>query len=508
MPLIMGPPADQCEAGRKAGFVCSRIEERYPISHAFIDHKRELAMAAPKTVGELRTSGYKVRSVKEELRDNLVDKLASGQEMFPGIVGFGDSVLPALERGLLAGHDLILLGERGQAKTRLVRRLTDLLDDQIPVIQGCEINDDPFNPICVACREKIDGAGDNVPIEWLAKGRRFSEKLATPDASVADLIGDVDPIRVAEGRYLSDEMNIHYGLIPRTNRGIFAINELPDLPERIQVSMLNILEERDVQIRGFKILLPLDLLFVATANPEDYTHRGRIITPLKDRFGTQIRTHYPESIEDEIAIMDQEAHPAHTAVPLYIPSFMKEIVAEFTAQLRCSPQVNQASGVSVRYSVGNLETLAAGALRRAIRAGEPAAVPRPVDLWAILESSMGRIEFETMEEGREHRILESALKAAIAEVYRRRLGGENYRALIQRFEEGLAVETSDALGAQNFLAQLGKIEGLSRMMQKLDLGEESPQTAASAVEFALEGLHLMRRVNKEASGPGTWRFTN
>ncbi|MGI8425216.1 MAG: sigma 54-interacting transcriptional regulator [Actinomycetota bacterium] len=463
-------------------------------------------MASPATVAELRSSGYPDRTVKEELRSNLVAKLGAGEKLFESIIGFDESVLPALERGILAGHDLIFLGERGQAKTRVIRRLVDLLDEASPSISGCEINDHPFHPICASCIAKVAAEGDRTAIEWVARDRRFAEKLATPDTSVADLIGDIDPIRVAEGRYLSDELSIHYGLIPRTNRGIFGINELPDLPERIQVSLLNILEERDVQIRGFKVRLPLDLLLVASANPEDYTHRGRIITPLKDRFGTQVRTHYPKEPAQEIQIMEAEARPPHAGIPVHVPAFMKEVVAQFTTELRASPKVNQRSGVSVRYSIGNLETLVAGAMRRAVRAGERIAVPRPVDLWALLESSAGRIEFETMEEGREPKILENAMKSAIAEVYRNRLGGENFRPLIERFEQGLAVETSDVLGAENFLAQLGTVPGLGRIMRKLDVAEESPENAASALEFALEGLHLMRRINKDSSGLGSWRF--
>ena len=458
------------------------------------------------TIGQLRASGHRHRSVKEEIRSNLLARLGSGERLFPSIIGYDDSVIPSLERGLLAGHDIIFLGERGQAKTRLIRHLVDLLDEETPVVAGCEINDHPYDPVCAACRATINEKGDDTPIEWLASDRRFSEKLATPDASVADLIGDVDPIRVAEGRYLSDELVIHYGLIPRTNRGIFAINELPDLPERIQVSLLNILEERDIQIRGFKIRLPLDLLLVASANPEDYTHRGRIISPLKDRFGTQVRTHYPIDPYEEIEIMEQELRAPAAGVTVEVPRFLKEVIAELTDQLRTSPQVNQRSGVSVRYSIGNLETLIASAVRRAARTGETPAVPRPVDLWTIVDSSMGRIEFETMEEGREQWILENALRRAIAEVYRRRLGGENFAPLIQRFDEGLAVETSDVLGAENFMAQFGEVPGLGRIMQKLDVGQESPSAAASALEFALEGLHLMKRINKEASGAGGWRF--
>lgn len=459
----------------------------------------------PATIGQLRQAGYKQLSVKQELRKNLLERLSSNQPLFETIIGYQESVLPSLERGILAGHDLILLGERGQAKTRIIRHLVDLLDEEIPAIAGCEINDHPYRPICAACRALVAENGDETPVVWVGRQSRFAEKLATPDTSVADLIGDVDPIRIAEGRYLADELTIHYGLIPRTNRGIFSVNEMPDLPERIQVALLNILEERDVQIRGYKIQLPLDLFLVASANPEDYTHRGRIISPLKDRFGTQVRTHYPYEIEDEIAIMEQEATSPAEDIEVYIPPFLKEVIAEYTQQLRISPQVNQRSGVSVRYSIGNLETLVASAVRRAAIAGERRAVPRPVDLWAFVESSMGRIEFETMEEGREEWILEGALKRAIAEVYRRRLGGENFAPLTQLFDEGLSVETSESLGAANFMAQFPNLPGLGRIMQQLEVGEESQEAAASSLEFALEGLHLMKRLNKDATARG-WRF--
>jgi magnesium chelatase subunit I len=463
-------------------------------------------MALASTIAELRFAGYPDRTVKQELASNLVAKISGGETSFNSIVGFDDSVLPALERGILAGHDIILLGERGQAKTRLIRQLVELLDETVPVIAGCEVNDHPYHPICAACREKVAEAGDLTPIVWIDRHTRFSEKLATPDSSVSDLIGDIDPMRVAEGRYLADEQSIHYGLIPRTHRGIFSINELPDLPERIQVSLLNILEERDVQIRGYKIRLPLDLMLVASANPEDYTHRGRIISPLKDRFGTQVRTHYPENPYDEIAIMDQEARMPDAGIPVFVPGFLKEVLAEFTGELRRSPGVNQRSGVSVRFSIGNLETLTAGAVRRAVVAGESVAVPRPVDLWALMESSLGRIEFDVVEEGREDKILFGCLKAAIARVYRRRLGGEDLSKLVERFEQGLVVTSNDVQGSKDFLGQIGSIPGLARIMRRLDLADESQANAASAVEFTLEGLHLARRINKDSTGPRSYRF--
>jgi len=461
----------------------------------------------PANIGQLRESGFDDRTVKEELRHTLLDRLEAGQPLFPSIVGFDESVLPALERGILAGHDLILLGERGQAKTRLIRHLVELLDEDTPVIAGCEVNDHPYRPICARCRALVAEQGETVPVEWLARDRRYAEKLATPDASVADLIGDVDPIRVAEGRYLSDELTIHYGLIPRTNRGIVAINELPDLPERIQVGLFNILEERDVQIRGYQIRLPLDLLLVATANPEDYTHRGRIVSPLKDRFGTQIRTHYPEALGDEIAIMDQEAKAPAAGIPVRVPPFMKELLAALTAELRHSPQINQRSGVSVRYSIGNVETLVAAALLRAARTGEPEAVPRLVDLPAVLAGSLGRLEFDAVEEGREEDILLRALKNAILEVFRRRLAGFDFGPLLQRFDGTFGAETSDLMPAGEFLMQFGDLPGLGRLLGRLGVEEESPGVAASALELALEGLHLSRRLNRESAGRiGAYRY--
>jgi magnesium chelatase subunit I len=460
-------------------------------------------MTTALTIGELRAAGHPDRSVKEELRHNLLARLRAGDPAFPGVVGFEDSVVPGLERGILAGHDVILLGERGQAKTRLIRAMVNLLDGSMPAIAGCEINDHPFRPICARCRAVVAEHGEAVQIEWIPREDRYAEKLATPDTAVADLIGDVDPIKVAEGRYLADELTIHYGLIPRTNRGIVAINELPDLPERIQVSLFNILEERDVQIRGYRIRLPLDLMLVVTANPDDYTHRGRIVSPLKDRFGTQVRTHYPETLAEEVRIMDAEARPAAGDVPLRVPVFMKEVVAALTSELRRSPHVNHRSGVSVRYSIGNVETLGAAAVRRAALTGEPEAVPRVSDLPAVIASSLGRVEFDTIEEGREEDIVARAARTAVIEVFRQRLSGFDFAPILARFDRpGFAAETSDRTPASDLLAQFDDLPGLAKLLERLDVAEESPGVAASALEFALEGLHLSRRLNKDRSGGG------
>jgi magnesium chelatase subunit I len=469
-------------------------------------------MSLPNTLGRLRSSGYPDRTVKEEMRANLLARLRSKQRVFPTIVGYEESVTPTLERAILAGHDLIMLGERGQAKSRLMRYLVDLLDESVPVVEKSELNDHPYHPISAMARGLVAELGDETPVTWVSREVRYSEKLATPDTAVADLIGDVDPIRVAEGRYLGDEMTIHYGLVPRTNRGIVAINELPDLPERIQVSLLNILEERDIQVRGYKIRLPLDILLVASANPEDYTHRGRIITPLKDRFGTQVRTHYPQRLDDEIAIMDQEAKlPAGGDIELRVPQHLKEVIAEFSAQLRSSSQVNQRSGVSVRFSIGALETLSASALRRAVLNDETIAVPRAVDLYAVIPAAIGRIEFDMLEEGREQEVLERALKRALLEVWHHRIGGEDTSPLTGAFDEGLVVEVSEEMSSTDFIGQFeGAAEAgflIERLVGRLGLAADSVAERASALEFALEGLHLTKQINKELTeAPGRWRF--
>ena len=359
-------------------------------------------MHEARTLGELKKSGYEVVSVRREMRRNLLERLARGDRILPGIIGFDDTVIPEVENAILAGHHMVFLGERGQAKTRLIRSLVSLLDPAIPVVTGCPINDNPFNPICKNCRERLAELGDDLPVTWIGTDHRYGEKLATPDVTIADLIGEIDPVKVAEGRYLADEDTIHFGIIPRTHRGIFAINELPDLTEKVQVGLFNLMEEKDVQIKGYKIRLPLDIVIVASANPEDYTNRGRIITPLKDRFDVQIRTHYPRSLQEEIAIMEQEvAFLSDDLRRIAVPDFMKEIVAHITFEARASNEINQSSGVSVRTSINNYESLLSNAEKRAVRNGESDIVPRPSDLYALLASTSGKIEIDSMGDERE-----------------------------------------------------------------------------------------------------------
>ncbi len=455
-------------------------------------------MAKAKTVGELRDSGYAVLSVRDEMRKNLVRKLESGETVFEGIVGFEDTVIPQVQNAILAGQDIILLGERGQAKSRMIRSMLNLLDETVPAIAGCELNDNPFDPICSSCKETLRHLGEDTPVEWVSRDKRYGEKLATPDITIADLIGEVDPIRVAEGRYLSDEMTIHYGLIPRTNRGIFCINELPDLSERIQVGLFNIMEERDVQIKGYKIRLPLDIFLVASANPEDYTNRGRIITPLKDRFGAQIRTHYPKEIEQEIQIMDKERDTFDVGgrYQVRVPQFMKEVVAEFTNLARRSPDVNQRSGVSVRVSIGNYETVVSNALRRAITLKEPVAAPRVSDLRYLNASTQGKIEIESMEEGREPRIIEDLLKRSVLNTFNRHFSVHEFDDLLRKFDEGSSVEVGEAMNSQQYVDKVGDLAGMRNAAKQLEAGGSSAEVA-SVVEFVLEGLHLNRRLNKD-----------
>ncbi|HKB24706.1 MAG TPA: magnesium chelatase [Methylomirabilota bacterium] len=453
-------------------------------------------MAKPGTVRELRDSGYQQRSVKQELRDNLIGRLKRGEPIFPGIVGYEESVLPQIENAILSGQDIVFLGERGQAKTRMARLLIGLLDDEVPALAGCEINDEPFAPICAACRQRLAERGDAAPIGWLPRDRRYGEKLATPDITIADLIGEVDPIKVAEGRYLADELTIHYGLLPRTNRGVFAINELPDLAERIQVGLLNIMEERDVQIRGYKVRLPLDLYVVASANPEDYTNRGRIITPLKDRFGSQIRTHYPKRLEDEMTIMEAElTRFAEDGIATHVPGYMKQVIAELTHLARRSTEISQRSGVSVRVSICNYENLLSSALKRAIRLGEPDAAPRVSDLGAIAASTSGKIELETLGEQGDDKVLAKLVQRAVLNVFNRSFAGGELDEVVAAFQGGLNITVADTMSSSEYVKQIAQARPLQAAVRKLGAGD--PATTASALEFLLEGLHLNKKLNKD-----------
>ncbi len=478
----------------------------------------------PATLGELREAGWRSRTVKQELRDNLLARLASGGAVFPGVIGYTETVLPAVENAILAGQDILFLGERGQAKTRMARLLVDLLDEALPVVRGGELNDDPFDPISPAGRAVVAEGGDATPLDWLPRDRRYGEKLATPDITIADLIGEVDPIKVAEGRYLSDVGTLHYGLIPRTNRGIFALNELPDLAERIQVGLLNILEERDVQIRGYTIRLPLDLFVVASANPEDYTSRGRIITPLKDRMGSQIRTHYPRTLDDEIGIMRAEAvsFPPDEGVPtVVVPRFMEELIAELTHLARRSSDVSQRSGVSVRVSTANLEVLRAAALRRAVRLGEDAGAPRVSDLGALMASTAGKIEIDAVgEDTSSERVVERLITRALFATWNRLVAIDDLAGVVAAFESGLVAETGDRVPSARLVAWMQDVPGMVDAVAKLAARDDDPADrgrgraaaraaraampayVASAVEFVLEGLHLHRRLNKERTTHG------
>ncbi len=454
----------------------------------------------PTDLGGLVASGYESRPVKEELRANLLARLSSGEPTFPGIVGFEDTVAPQLERALLAGHDVVMLGERGQGKTRLLRSLVALLDEWLPVVDGCEINDDPTAPICARCRRLAAELGDDLPISWRHRSERFGEKLATPDTSVGDLVGDVDPIKVAEGRSLGDTETIHFGLVPRTHRGIFAINELPDLAERIQVALLNVLEERDIQIRGYQVRLPLDLLVVASANPEDYTNRGRIITPLKDRFGAEIRTHYPTTVEAEVDLIAQEAR-----LGAVVPTHLLEVVARFTREVRESPAVDQRSGVSARFSIACVEALSGAALRRAALTGGGLAVARIGDLTGVVPTLRGKVEFDVSEEGQEEQTLQLLARRATADAWRARLGGNDLRPLLTAvvgwFDEGNSLVVGDTVPGSVLLDELGPLEGLGRLVTTLEPTlEQSPELVAACVEFAVEGLWLTRRIDKDSVG--------
>jgi magnesium chelatase subunit I len=462
---------------------------------------------ALRTLGALREAGLRTRPLREELRANLLVRIRDGRPLFDGILGYDDTVVPAVENALLCGHDLIFLGERGQAKTRMIRQLSALLDEWLPIVAGSEIHDDPFAPVSAYARALMAEQGDETPIRWVHRDDRYVEKLATPDVSIADLIGDVDPVKVAAGRSLGDELTIHFGLLPRTNRGIFCINELPDLTEKVQVGLFNVMQERDVQVKGYRVRLPLDVLVVASANPEDYTSRGRIITPLKDRYAAQVRTHYPATRELELAVVLQEAKlPAVDGITLHVPRFMQELVAELTLQARKSADVNQGSGVSVRMSIANYETLAANALRRALRLGEAEAVPRISDLAALEVSTAGKLEFEYAgQERTPAEVVGDLVKRALRQLFDERVPLEGIASVVEAFEQGWKVEVSAAMPSAEYQDGLDAIAGLRDAAAQL-AGGDSPSRLASAIEFVLEGLHLANRLNKTEGDDGRVRY--
>jgi len=461
-------------------------------------------MAKPKTLRQLKKSGYHALPVREELRKNLIAKMKEGGPLFADIIGYEETVIPQLENAVLSGHDMIFLGERGQAKSRLIRNLADLLDEEIPIVKGCEINDNPFEPVCMSCRERAVEKGDSLEIEWIVRERRYAEKLATPDVTIADLIGDIDPIKIAEGKYLSDERAIHFGLIPRVNRGIFSINELPDLAEKVQVGLFNIMQERDIQIKGFSVRLPLDVLVVASANPEDYTNRGRIITPLKDRYSSQIRTHYPTTPALETEIVEQERRRfADDRYGLAMPPFMQEILTQITFLARESPDVSRHSGVSVRMSISNTECLLSNAEKRAIRMGENEAAPRITDLPSIASLTAGKLELEAFSrDGHEEKLIGHLISEAVKQTFDRHFDLESLSGVVEAFHNGATATVSDSLSSEECVRATSEIEALASAVESY-LPECSPAVFASAAEFILEGLYLHNRIHKESLAGGT-----
>lgn len=475
------------------------------------------AMKFASTLGELRRSGYTVRPVKDEIRNNLIAKLESRKPLFPGIIGYDQTVIPALVNAILARHDILLLGLRGQAKSRLVRQLPSLLDEHIPFVKGCEINDNPFRPVCKRCTDLVAQHGDNVEIDWLAREQRFGEKLATPDVTIADLIGDIDPIKAASQRlHYSHEGAIHYGIIPRTNRGIFAINELPDLQPRIQVGLFNIMEEKDIQIRGFNVRIPLDVAIVFTANPEDYTNRGNLITPLKDRIDSQILTHYPRSVDDAIKITAQEAWVRRDGREIRMPHYFNEIIEQTAFEARKSEYIDQKSGVSARFTISAMENLVSNAERRAILLGEKVIVPRICDLAHALPGMTGKVElvFEGEQEG-PAKVSKALVGKALREVFkqyfpdplvrRTKQQGEGrgpeeseYAKIISWFESGNKIEIGDDMSLDRYLGELDKVHGLRELARRyLKFSDSSNHELASAMEFVLDGLHQSSRLAKD-----------
>jgi len=461
-------------------------------------------MSFPRTLGELRQSPFseqvlKTRHVKDELRDNLVARLRQGGPIFPGIIGYDDTVVPQIINAVLSRHNFILLGLRGQAKSRILRALTTLLDPQMPYLAGCEIHDNPYAPICRRCRELVHAQGDNTPIAYLTPEQRYVEKLATPDVTIADLIGDIDPIKAARGGHeLSSEMTVHYGLLPRANRGIFAINELPDLAGKIQVGLFNIMQEGDVQIKGYPIRLPLDVALVFSANPEDYTARGKIITPLKDRIGSEIRTHYPASIEEGIAITTQEAWTQRDGYKLHMPKYVQEVIERIAFAAREDKKIDKRSGVSQRLPISCMENVISNAERRAIHHNEKLVVPRIGDVYAAMPAITGKLELEYEGEmkGADH-VGRELIRAAIAKAYDGYFKGVDMQQIVQWFDLGGEIQLADTASAADTLPSLRGIQGLMEKLVKLNVGpKDTPETQVSAAEFVLEGLHAHKRIGR------------
>jgi magnesium chelatase subunit I len=457
----------------------------------------------PQTLGELRKHVPRLPDVREEMRMNLIGKLDRKEPLFPGLIGYDETVMPGLINAILCGHNIIFLGERGQGKSRIIRGMMEFLDEEIPAIAGCPVNDDPFRPICVECKKRLSELGDDLPLTYIPRDRRLVEKLATSDVSTADLIGEVDPIKISQGRTLDDESAIHFGLVPRAHRGIFAVNELPDLAEKIQVAFFNIMEENDFQIKGFPVRLPLDILIVATANPEDYTSRGRIITPLKDRFDVQLRTHYPLEQKYEIEIMDQEVrHPNLEGLESYVPQFIKEILAEISFQARSSPEISQHSGVSCRISIRSYESIMGSALRRCLENREKKAVPRLTDLELTFPAIIGKLELEyEVAERNDGEIVENLTKRAIKVVFDEHFKVEELSSIVDAFQNGVGAEVSRFLPSAEYMDAYEVIPGMKKAVEAL-VDPESPPEASSAMEFILEGLHLSNQLNKEVMDKG------
>jgi magnesium chelatase subunit I len=458
-------------------------------------------MAVPiDTLGALRRSGAQSRSVKQEIRDNLVRKLQAGEKLFPGIIGFDETVIPQLVNAILSRHNFILLGLRGQAKSRILRGLTSLLDEQIAVVPGCEIHDDPLRPLCAACRARVAKEGDNMPIAWRTREARYVEKLATPDVTIADMVGDIDPIRAAQaGLNLSDELTMHYGLLPRANRGIFAVNELPDLASKIQVGLFNILQEGDVQIKGYPIRLKLDVLLVFTANPEDYTARGKIITPLKDRIGSEIRTHYPVTRHNAMAITRQEAWIERVGThAVTIPEYVREVVEEVAFQARADRKIDKRSGVSQRLPITTLELVVSNAERRALANAEAVVVPRVTDIYAALPSITGKFELEYEGELRgAEQVARDLIRSAVGNVFSGMFDGADPRTVIEWFDLGGTLPLADDTPASEVIAATRGVQGLIELTRQAGVAPGSdPALVASAIDFILEGLCAQKKISR------------